>query len=166
MVAMMDDKKSSLIELAKKLNPPGQKCGEEMIHNMESFADELDRYMSKREDLDDLIGENNKELMMSNHRNHFRYLSSLAAVYDPLSFVETIHWVVRTYISHGFSEKYWQVMLPACLKIVQAGLTEESYGEVASLYEYIQVNFEDFVELARTTSSFYEELGNMGSHIE
>lgn len=154
--------KEQLIELAEVIVPPGQKCGEQMLRNAEAFAAELNTYMDGRENLEELIGRDNKELMHSNHVNHFRYISSLAGLYDPQSFVETIIWVLRTYISHGISEHYWNVMLPACVDILRSGLDHEDYLEVVAFYDYLQTNFQSLLEISRYTPSFFEELGGMG----
>lgn len=158
----MSKSKEELLLLAKQIKPPGKKSSDSMIANAESFAKGLNQYMFTRDDLEELIGEDNIDLMQVNHINHFKYIGSLASLYDPSSFVEVIIWAIRTYTSHGFDKEYWNVMLPACEKIVESNLSEEESKEILQLHKFIHSNFSDFLEIAKTTPSFFEEVGHMG----
>lgn len=132
-----------------------------MYEHTQLFSNELNRIMSLREDLLELIGPGNKELMETNHDNHFKYLASLSSLYDPTSLVETVIWVIRTYVNHGFSQKYWAVMVPEAKHVVKDNLSSEEYEEVSAIYDFISNNFELFVEVAEHSPSFYEEIGTL-----
>ncbi len=104
--------KSQLLESAKILaTRPNSTLGA-LEGKLELCAAELTAALRVRSDLEDLIGEGNMGVMEMNHTNHFRYMNSLAALYDPTSFVETVLWVFRTYRARGFNVQYWEVMLP------------------------------------------------------
>ena len=95
--------RESLIESASAITPPSQATSQSLTGLADAMASELSRRMLEKDNLEELIGKDNQSLMVMNHENHFNYISTLASLYDPVSFVETVIWVFRTYIARGFS---------------------------------------------------------------
>lgn len=157
--------KSQLLESAKILTTRPNSTLGDLEGKLERCAAELTATLRIRSDLEDLIGAGNMSIMEMNHINHFRYMNSLAALYDPKSFVETVLWVFRTYRARGFSVQYWEVMLPEAMTILRQQLGDAHYQELGPYYEWLHANIETFARLSETELSVFEELaGKDGSH--
>lgn len=126
---------------------------------LNNHAAELTAILSRREDLEDLIGPGNLSVMEMNHANHFRYMISTAALFDPKSFVETVIWVFRTYRARGFSVRYWEVMLPEAMNILHRHMGDDYQQGLGPYYEWLLANIPAFAELSETELSAFEELG-------
>jgi len=157
--------KNQLLESAKVLATRATSISGNLEGKLELCAAELTASLKNRPDLEDLIGVGNMSIMEMNHINHFRYMNSLAALYDPKSFVETVIWVFRTYRARGFSVQYWKVMLPEAMTILRQQLGDAHYHEFGPYYEWLHANIETFARLSETELSVFEELaGKDGSH--
>jgi hypothetical protein len=154
----MNVSKEDLIELAGRITPPSRACSDKMTEQADVLASALNRRMMAREDLISLIGSGNEELMEANHANHFKYIASLASLYDATSMVETIMWVIRAYTAHGFSPQYWDVMLPEAIEVLQHHLPPDDFCQVKVMYDFISQHFEDFVNIAASSPSFFEDI--------
>lgn len=127
---------------------------------VDACAADLTRSMKLVPHLESLIGEGNLEVMETNHGNHFRYMSSACALFDPRSFVETVLWVLRTYRARGFSLRYWDVMLPKAMEILRTHLAPADYEEIKPFYEWLRGNIHIFAQLSETELSLYEQMGD------
>jgi hypothetical protein len=157
--------KNQLLESAKSLAAQKTSISGILEKKLETCAAELTASLKTRPDLEDLIGAGNVSTMEMNHVNHFRYMNSIAALYDPTSFVETVLWVFRTYRARGFSITYWEVMLPEAMAILRQQLGDAHYRELGPYYEWLHANIETFARLSETELSVFEELaGKDGSH--
>ena len=154
----MKPSKEELIALAEKIDPPSPACGERMLEQLSALAGSLNRRMAARQDLIALIGSGNAELMEVNHSNHFQYIASLALLYDATTMVETVIWVIRTYTAHGFSLRYWDIMLPEASQVLLEHLPPEQFREVQVIYAFISRHFTDFATIAAGSASFFEEI--------
>ena len=126
---------------------------------VETCAADLTRSMKLVPDLEGLIGEGNLDVMETNHGNHFRYMTSACALFDPRSFVETVLWVLRTYRARGFSVRYWHVMLPKAMDVLRTHLAPSDYEEIRPFYEWLFANIQVFAQLSETEISIYEQMG-------
>ena len=153
--------KEKLIELAEQITPPTQDCSDRIIEQIDVLTNALNRRMIAREDLISLIGSGNEDLMEINHSKHFRYVASLASLYDAKNMVETILWVIRTYCAHGFSPRYWDFMLPETRQILLHHLPAEEFLQVQVIYDFISQHFTDFVNIAYSSASFFEEISTI-----
>jgi len=151
--------KKALVQSAGHLVAPDAATSRTLKEMAESMAHDLTWCLAKRKDLEELIGSGNQAVMEVNHVNHFNYISSLAALYDATSFVETVIWVFRTYMSRGFTPKYWQVMLPEAKSIIEKHLPQEQYLQIEGIYTWLHEHILDFVRVSSDTVSFYERLG-------
>lgn len=157
--------KIQLLESAKVFATRTASISGHLEGKVELCAAELTAALNARPDLEELIGAGNMGVMEMNHINHFRYMNSLAALYDPKSFVETVLWVFRTYRARGFSVKYWEIMLPEAMIILRQHLGDAHYHELEPYYEWLLTNIQTFARLSETELSVFEELGGKdGSH--
>lgn len=150
--------KNQLVESAKGLVAQQTSISGALERKLETCAAELTASLKSRPDLEDLIGPGNMSTMEMNHVNHFRYMHTVAALYDPKSFVETVLWVFRTYRARGFSVRYWEVMLPEAMKILRQQLGDAHYSELGPYYEWLHANIQTFARLSETELSAFEEL--------
>ncbi len=148
-----------LFKAAEQLSAPKVTSGIVLKEQAEIMASLLTARLLKRDDLEGLIGPGNEGVMENNHLNHFKYISTLAALYDPKSFVETVLWVVRTYIGRGFTPKYWKVMLPEAKSVILEHLAKEDSVQVQTIYSWLEDHIDDFLQVSRDASSFYERIG-------
>lgn len=127
----------------------------------ETCAAALTAALHQQPDLDSVIGPGNQDVMATNHHNHFKYMASTTALFDPASFVETVLWVVRTYRARGFSLAYWHVMLPLATDIVRTTLPPRHFEEIAPFYRWLAGHVDLIARLGETENSVYETLGGL-----
>jgi hypothetical protein len=127
----------------------------------ETCAAALTAALHQQPNLDSIIGPGNQDVMETNHLNHFKYMASTTALFDPASFVETVLWVVRTYRARGFSLVYWEVMLPLAADIVRTTLQPLSFEEIAPFYRWLSDHVAHIALLGETEVSAYETLGGL-----
>jgi hypothetical protein len=152
-------KKNILIESARNIVASAVFSSAVWEKNLNAHAAELNAILSRREDLEELIGPGNSSVMEMNHANHFRYMISVAALFDPKSFVETVLWVFRTYRARGFSVRYWEVMLPEARGILYRHMGDDYLRELGPYYEWLLANIPAFADLSETELSAFEDLG-------
>lgn len=150
--------KNELITSASHVVPPSERSAALLTEHAEGCAKLLTDALQTREDFLNLVGVRNASLAATNHINHFHYIASLAALYDPASFVETVIWVLRTYRGKGFSAEYWNVMLPEAKKAVDILLPHEACGEIVVLHDWLMNNMPALLSTSEVTPSFFETL--------
>lgn len=154
--------KRDLIASAGRLVPPSLAAAQALTAVADVCAAELSTALARRPDLFELIGPDNRALMESNHSNHFNYLASLAALFDPVSFVEIVIWVFRTYRAHGFSVDYWPVMLPNSRAAVLRHLTADDASQITPIHDWLLAHVPDFVVLSDSEVSIFETMSHLG----
>ena len=140
--------KQELIDSAATLGPFTPQAAQEYSEKQEQLATELNRIMEARSDLDKLIGSGNLEMMKQNHRNHALFVSSLLMSYDPRVLVETVLWVFRAYLAHGFHHTYWAAQLDTWLDVLPKHLSSQGFEQVAPLYRWLLVHIPQFATLS------------------
>ena len=144
--------KDELIRTARSLAQPSATAASEYSRKREALAAEINGVMSKRQDLDALIGPGNLAMMEDNHRNHARFMESMFAAYDPAVLVNTVLWVFRAYRSHGFRLAYWPAQLDTWVEILRTGLSEKAFKEIYPFYNWMLINQAAFTELSEESS--------------
>jgi len=146
-------KKEELISSASVLMQPGSKSLEEFTRKADILIAELNKRFENREDIQQLIGSENINMMLDNHRNQFRFMISLFHGYEPKVFVETISWVFRTYRRHGFNFTYWPAIFNTLSDILKNNLSADCFNEVYPFYNWMIVNIPAFVSLTGQAES-------------
>lgn len=144
----MEETRNSLFTSASLLPPVSAEACEEYRCKALLMICRLNQVMEAREDLDDLIGPGNLELMRENHANHVHYFSTLLEVFEPGNLIDTVTWVVRTYRSRGFSLGYWPVMLDAAKRIAHEELSSCNSIRIVPYYEWIESHFAELAHVA------------------
>jgi hypothetical protein len=140
--------KDQLIESARKLGAATLTATADYEARREAMAAELSRRMLARQDIDRLIGPDNREMLENNSRNMFRFMGSLFRSFDPQVLAETALWVFRAYRSHGFQISYWPANLDTAVQILREQLSAESFDSVYPPFEWLIVHNPAFVELS------------------
>ncbi|MDD4730914.1 MAG: hypothetical protein PHX58_03155 [Desulfovibrio sp.] len=157
--------REELLRRAALLQQPSAKTAVEFEGAQSRLAQELSRVMDAHPRRDELYPPELRELMRENHVNHFNYLNSVFQLYDPESFLETVIWVLRTYLNRGVRLAYWEVMLPESLNLLQNILTREAYAEVRPFYDWLLEHYRSAARL-RTRDGLWEPVAGSegGTH--
>jgi hypothetical protein len=140
--------KKFLLETAQQLQQVSDKTAEEYEQKADQLISKINKLMLERQDIENLVGKNNLNMMKDNHANHVRFISSMLKHHNPGVLVETVLWVFRAYRSHGFTTNYWAAQLNTWIQIYKADLSPKCYEEIYPLYEWMQINIPLFVKVS------------------
>ena len=140
--------KEFFIQTAKELNEVSYDAFLEYQENAHKFPGALNARMQKRDDLEQLIGPDNVEMMKDNHSNHVQFMISIFMNKNSGVLVETVLWVFKTYRSHGFSPNYWEMQLNYWIEVLRESLSASTLREILPYYEWMQANTPLFVKLS------------------
>ncbi len=140
-----------LYRTAGKLAPPSMVAAQEYAERAAECAASVTHRLSARPDLERLIGPDNQAMMEDNHRNHARFMESIFLHYDPATLVETVLWVYRAYLAHGFQLTYWPAQLNTWVDVLREHLSPEAFTEIYPFYHWFLIHQADFVRLAGST---------------
>lgn len=140
--------KDLLLESAQKLQQVKDQYAKEYAEKREHLVTIMNQKMQSRDDVKELISEDNLELMKDNHANHARFLESLFCEYSPDIFTETVLWVFKSYTSRDFSSLYWSVQLNTWVEIYKEELTKECFEAIYPYYNWMIVNIPSFNKYA------------------
>ncbi|MBN2681918.1 MAG: hypothetical protein JXR58_05385 [Bacteroidales bacterium] len=146
-------KKDDLIKSASKLKQPSAEAITEFSSKSDSMVNMINERLSRRNDIVQLIGEGNIEMMADNHHNHMRFMISLFNDYNPVVFTETVLWVFRAYRTHGFKLTYWPAQLDNWVDIFKKELTKDCYNQIYPFYNWMIVNNPIFAGVSDQTIS-------------
>ena len=137
-------KKEALLKSATNLQQPTENPMADFADTADARTIILNDRLSRREDIVQLIGDGNLDMMYDNHRNHMRFMISLFKGYNPVIFTETVLWVFRAYRSHGFKLTYWPAQLDNWVDIFKKELSQECLDQIYPFYEWMIVNNPQF----------------------
>ncbi|MFP4556541.1 MAG: hypothetical protein ACLFNU_06700 [Bacteroidales bacterium] len=133
-------KKEDLLKSAEKLKQPSEKSTAEFTSKADAMTTIINNQLSQRDDILQLIGEGNVDMMYDNHRNHVRFMISLFNDYSPVVFTETVLWVFRAYRSHGFKLTYWPAQLNNWVDVFRKELSQECFDQIYPFYNWMIIN--------------------------
>ena len=139
--------RAALIETARALPPVPPAAAAAYVASRDALVAELDRRMGARDDLDRLVGPDNRAMMANNHANHARFVASVLAELDPEVLVDTVLWVFRAYRSHGFGLAYWSAQLATWIEVIRDQLPAHA-ADIEPLYDWFLVHQPAFVALS------------------
>jgi len=148
--------KETLINSANELKKVSHKSYNDYNSKSDDLVATINEIFLKRKDLEKLIGVGNLDMMKDNHANHVKFISSILKNLNPEVLTETVLWVFRAYISHGFSENYWPAQLNIWTDILKSKLSDESYKEIYPYYEWMIINIPIFVKLSNENLSGFK----------
>jgi len=137
--------KETLVISAQKITKVSEASIKEYVDKMDMLAAKMNEAMLKREDIFQLIGgRENVEMMKDNHNNHLRFVASILETPDSETLVDTVLWVFRAYMSRGFSSNYWAAQINTWIQIFKENLSEKTFAEILSIYNWFSVNIPHF----------------------
>lgn len=137
-----------LLQTAKELGPFSQAAFNAYRNNEERLLFALNSELLSREDIKNLVGETNIQMMKDNHTNHYHFILSMLKNYNSEILIETILWVFRAYRSRGFTTNYWAAQLNTWRTVIEKTIEEESKNEILALYTWMQINIPVFTMLS------------------
>jgi hypothetical protein len=147
--------KKYLINTASLIKVVSPESAEEYIQKAGQLTNRINSMMLERNDIGALTGKDNIEMMKDNHSNHVRFIGSILKNNNPHVLVNTVLWVFRAYLHHGFTSNYWAAQLNAWFIILEETLSEKSYSEIYPYYEWMQVNIPIFVKVSKEEADSY-----------
>ncbi len=148
--------KQDLITSAGKLPKPSGEAAAAYEANRDILAAQVTHALTSREDLDRLVGPGNAAMMADNHKNHALYMASVFRLLVPEQFVETIIWVYRAYLAHGFHLTYWPAQLNAWIAVMEREFSAEYVEELKPFYEWLLIHQAEFVALSESETTIWE----------
>ena len=140
--------RDDLIKTAGNLKQVSEKSASEYSFKRNGLVDLMNKKMESREDLPDMVGIGNIDMMKDNHANHARFLESIFIQYSPEVLVDTVLWVFRAYRSRNFRSTYWSAQLNSWIEILEKELSKECFSEIYPYYNWMQINIPTFNKLA------------------
>lgn len=140
--------KELLLNTAMQLQQPSEEAKKEFSDKLNALIELMNKHMLHRDDITQLVGAVNIEMMKDNHANHARFMESVFDNYIPEVLVDTVLWVFRAYRSRNFSSTYWAAQLNTWMKIYNEELSESTYTQIQPFYKWMQVNIPVFNKLA------------------
>ena len=151
-----------LLQTAARLRQPNAAAAAEFEAHRETLAEELNRRMTARPDLDRLIGIGNLPMMQDNSRNFCRFMSTLFQGYEPAVLVQTALWVFRAYRAHGFQTTYWPANLDTFVLLLRERVSPATFQELAPFFDWLIVNIPSFVRIS--DEQMGQPLGSIPGH--
>jgi hypothetical protein len=137
-----------LLQTATQLRQPSAAAAAEFEAAREGLAEELNRRMAARPDLDKLIGPGNLPMMQDNSRNFCRFMGAMFLAYEPAVLAQTALWVFRAYRAHGFHTTYWAANLDTFVELARERLAPATFAETYPFFHWLIVNIPTFVKLS------------------
>lgn len=142
-----------LLAEAHGLKQPSPKSAAEYEAHALRLAAQVSRLLEQRPDILMLIGADNLPMMHDNHRNHARFMASMFHAYQPQILLDTVLWVFRAYLAHGFRPAYWPVQLTTWVELFQSELSEQTRREIAPFYRWLIDHQAEFAKQAEENLS-------------
>lgn len=137
-----------LIRTTESLKKPSEATNTEFHAHIDSVAEELNRIMGARPDIDTLVGPGNVQMMENNSRNFLRFMGSVFENPDGQVLAHTSVWAVRAYRSHGFQILYWPANIDTTIQILKRTLSEPAFHEVYPFFAWLVVHLPTLTELS------------------
>ncbi len=146
------------------LSQPSEKSADEFSSVREKLVLELNNQMLVRQDLEQLIGSGNEEMMKTNSANMTLFMESIFVAFSPDTLLNTVIWVFHSYKSHGFKSLYWATYLSCFSEILKENLSENSLKEILPFFDWLIVKTPAFDEISNQRSN--EDLQGSGMQSE
>ena len=145
--------RDDLVRVAASLLPIGPEALAEYRGRRQASVAELNQLMLAREDVDELVGSQNLQMMKDNHANHALFVDSYFEAPDPQVLVDTVLWVFRAYRSRGFHTNYWSAQLQTWYDVLARELSPATFGAIEPLYKWFIVYVPHFVSASEAFES-------------
>lgn len=144
--------RNDLLESAKKLDQVSEESYKEYSENSESLIFHINNFIGSNPEIQKLIGDNDLNIMKTNHTNHVNFMASIFKQYNPEVLVDTILWAFSAYRNHGFHKDYFKLQLGAWNDILSNNLSDSSFREIIPYYEWIIKNIPACISITEKQS--------------
>lgn len=138
-----------LLEESHRLPPVSHADALWYQSHQQILAEVVNRQLSARDDIHELIGYNSLEIMYDNHKHHAAFMATVFVLNDYRLLVKTLPWVYRAYHQHGFSYDYFPVELNAWLQALEEYAAELRSGVLPAVYRWMISIHEQLIPLSR-----------------
>lgn len=114
----------------------------------------VDKALTARPDIYELIGNNALKMMYDNHKNHINFMINVFKFNDYEMLVSMIPWVYKAYKSHGFSYDYFPIELTAWQSATKNYLKPEDADEINNVYKWMIEKHNRMIELSQQEITF------------
>jgi hypothetical protein len=129
-----------LLDQARRLTPPPPQAVAEYQGLLENLVTDLNARLLKDPSLDSLIGgAANRPVLWNNNHNHAKFVATLLADYQPETLVETLRWVLDTYLSRGFRSDFFPFVLARWKETLRSQLSPSSLGSILPFYDFMSM---------------------------
>lgn len=111
------------------------------------LLDAVNARMTALTGLADLIGGNPVEVMLTNHRYHASFMTTVFHFGSYGLLAKTLPWVYRTYHNQGFAHAYFLLELQAWRDAIREAMPEDG-TEILFVYEWMLARHKDVVTLS------------------
>lgn len=122
-------------------------AAEEYESSLERLLSEMDREMEAEPEIDRLVG-GQLAMMRQNHRHHAVFMASVFRLNDSELLDQTVRWVYRAYLSHGFLPGYFPLELEKWKEVLGRLLSAQAAGEIHKVYDWMLERHEVYTRLA------------------
>jgi MerR family transcriptional regulator, light-induced transcriptional regulator len=123
-------------------------------HNQrDALTDYVNANMTKKNDIDRLIGSNQLEMMYDNHRNHVNFMDNVFFLNNFELLARIIPWVYRAYSGHGFSFDYFPIVLGAWQEAISTLIDPALQPPLKQIYSWMIQNHTVMISVAGDVSS-------------
>ncbi len=117
-----------------------------------TLLEQVNDVMEAREDIKHLRGENARQLMLDNHKNHAIFMANVFRL-NNFSLLESIvPWVYRSYHKRGFDFDYFPAHINAWKKAVSDIVDAENAAPILRIYDWMLSRHDDFITLSQNTA--------------
>ena len=114
---------------------------------MERMIDYVNKEVSGRPDVQELIGHNPVQMIETNNQEHAQFILTVFRLNAFDLLVRTIPWFYRVYHSRGFSYDYFLIELQCWRKTILDNLANDA-REIVALYDWMISQHENMIELS------------------
>lgn len=139
--------KNELIEEAKSLPHVTGDVQKEFSLKRDLLVKKVDKIIDEYDDMENIVGQENLEMMRGNNTNHAQYMESIFRHYDAGHFVDTISWVFNTYLSHGFKQHYWNIHFQSWKKGLKSEMSDDACKQIIPYYNWMEKRIPEFIEI-------------------
>jgi hypothetical protein len=127
----------ALREDARTIPLPSARAAAEFCEKCDLLAAKVTATLKARDDIDQLIGPGNLDLMANNLRNQASFLGAMMTAYSPGGYVATIVWAMNVYRRRGFQPGYWPAQGAAWNTVLREELSDDTYYQVLPLFAWV-----------------------------
>jgi methanogenic corrinoid protein MtbC1 len=137
----------------RDFNIPEDAIGE-FSRNSGLLAEKTNGLFRALSDMEDVLYECPLSVVMDNHSNHFKTITSLMQIRRLDVLDSLIPWVYKTYLSHGVGKRYFPVIFKLYRQAVEETLSAETAEKIVPLYHWFSYNHDYYLDIVNTTPHF------------